>query len=1166
MKPEEKARQDIDRLLKLAGWQIQDVRDLNLGAAPGVAIREFPLSAGAADYVLFVDRQAVGVVEAKPAGTTLSGVADQSGKYVVGIPAHVPRVQEPLPFAYESTGVETFFRDLRDPEPRSRPVFSFHRPQTLGEWVREKATLRARLRQMPSLITEGLRGCQIEAIRNLEMSLAAARPRALIQMATGSGKTFAAVSFVYRVIKFAQARRVLFLVDRTNLGKQTLTEFQQYITRDDGRKFTELYNVQRLTSNSVDDVNKVCITTIQRLYSMLRGEPEYDAEKEEYSLFDAAVPDETPREVAYNPIIPIEYFDFIITDECHRSIYNLWRQVLEYFDAFIIGLTATPSKQTLGFFNQNLVTEYSHERAVADGVNVGYDVYRIQTEITERGSRVEAGYYVDKRDRLTRRTRWEQLDEDLEYSADQLDRAVVAPDQIRTVMQTFRDRLFTDLFPGRSEVPKTLVFAKDDSHAEDIVHITREVFGKGNEFCKKITYRTTGERTDDLIASFRNSYNPRIAVTVDMISTGTDIKPLECLIFMRDVKSRVYFEQMKGRGTRTISSTDFQAVTPDAKNKSRFVIVDAVGVCENDKTDSRPLERKRSVPFEKLIQQVALGTRDKDTLLSLANRLARLERELGERDRQAIATATAGKWLNDLVNGLLDATDPDAQSEKARTLFGTETPTKEQIRRAAQALAAEACQPFDDPRVRNTIIDIKQRNEQTIDTVSKDRLLLAGYDEQARQRARTIVSTFKQFIEDNKDELTALQLIYACPYGQRRLTYEHIRQLAEAIEKPPYHLTPDLLWQAYMQVEAARVRGAGPQKLLTNIISLLRFALGQQDVLEPFPDTVNERFARWVIEQERSGRRYRQAVLKAAFSGKLTAEWREKHRGELEPASVLLERIRRERGKGEAEIDTSGLPQLPDGWAWTRLGDVAEDVEQVNPRAQPDGPFLYIDIASIDNTRQRIVQPKRYVGRNAPSRARQRLRRGDVLFSTVRTYLRNIALVEHAYDGQIASTGFCVIRACSPVESKLVFYWTETDTFLNPLSRLQRGISYPAVRDSDVLAQAMPLPALAEQRRIVEEIERRFSIADQLEATIEAGLKQAERLRQSILKAAFEGRLVPQDPSDEPAEKLLERIRAEREKRERLKPQQRPRKAALPRMARTDQQGGQLSLLGVDGT
>jgi type I restriction enzyme R subunit len=857
LKPEDAARNNIDRLLVQADWVIQDYKGLNLGASLGVVVRNFPLKSGFADYLLFVDRKAIGAVEAKPEGTTLSGVAEQSEKYLKGLPDNIPHVGEPLPLAYESTGVETFFRDLRDPESRSRRVFAFHKPEMFLEWLSQGDTLRARLRNMPPLITEGLRACQIEAIRNLDGSFAEARPRALIQMASGSGKTFAAVTFAYRLIKFANAKRILFLVDRNTLGRQTSQEFQQYRTPDDGRKFTELYNVQRLTSNKIDPVSRVCITTIQRLYSMLKGEADLvDPTIEEGSLFEITPKDMKPVEVSYNPDIPIEMFDFIITDECHRSIYHLWRQVLEYFDAFIIGLTATPSKQTLGFFNQNLVMEYGHERAMADGVNVGYDVYRIATKITQEGSSVEAGYYVDKRDKLTRKVRWERLDEDLEYFAQQLDRDVVAKDQIRTVIRTFRDKLFTEIFPGRKEVPKTLVFAKDDSHAEDIVEIIREEFGKGNEFCKKITYKTTGEKTEDLIASFRNSYYPRIAVTVDMISTGTDIRPLECLLFMRDVKSSVYFEQMKGRGTRTISSTDLLAVTPDAANKGGFVVVDAVGVCESDKTDSRPLERKRSVPFDKLVNSVALGVRDVDTLTSLAGRLSSLNVEVDEKSRIEIQAAAGGRTLKQLINDLLDAVDPDKHLEKAKEIFNTDNPTAEQLEKASEELTKVACSPFDDPKLRNTLIDVKKRSEQIIDTVSKDVLIFAGADEQAKVKARLYVEAFRKFIEENKDELTALQIIYSKPYAVRHLTYEAIKQLAEAIRKPPYNLTPELVWMAYEQLEKSKVKGAGPQKLLTNIVSLVRFAIGTVDVLEPFAETVNERFNGWLVDQEKQGKRF----------------------------------------------------------------------------------------------------------------------------------------------------------------------------------------------------------------------------------------------------------------------------------------------------------------------
>ena len=853
MAPEEKAREEIDQLLKEAGWAVQDYDQFSLGASLGVALREFPLISGFADYLLFIEGEAVGAIEAKPEGTTLSGVEEQTGGYLSGLPEEIPHSHNPLPFGYESTGAETFFVDSRDPTPRSRRVFAFHRPESLRDYLGQERTLRERLGELPDLAAGNLRECQFEAIANLERSLAEARPRALIQMATGSGKTYAAVSFIYRLIKFAGARRVLFLVDRKTLGEQALNEFKQYVTPDDGRKFTELYNVQHLTSNTLDPVSRVCITTIQRLYSMLKGEGELAEQAEDQSLFDVTPTGEAPLEISYNSQIPIETFDFVITDECHRSIYNLWRQVLEYFDAFLIGMTATPSKQTLGFFNQNLVMEYNHERAVADGVNVGYEVYRIETEITSRGGKVEAGYYIDIRDKLTREKRWEMLDEDLEYEPRQLDRNVVATDQIRTVVRTFREKL-PEIFPHRREVPKTLIFAKDDSHAEDIVRIVREEFGKGNDFCKKITYRTE-EKPENLIASFRNSPNPRIAVTVDMVSTGTDIKPLECLIFMRDVKSQVYFEQMKGRGTRTISPTDLESVTPGARHKTHFVIVDAVGVCEREKRDPGQLERRKGVSFERLIKSVALGVRSDKNLTSLAGRLARLDRELEDKDRRDLEAA-GGRPMKQIINGLLDAVDPDKKEARAREIFQTDSPDEKQMEKAGKDLAKSACLPFDSPKFRNALIDIKKRNEQYIDELSKDAVLFAGADSQALERAGEVASSFRRFIEENRDELTALQIIYSKPYGQRHLTFSQIKQLAEAIEKPPYRLTTELVWQAYEKLERSKVKGAGPQKLLTNIISLVRFATGESPELEPFPETVEERFGDWMERAEAAGQKF----------------------------------------------------------------------------------------------------------------------------------------------------------------------------------------------------------------------------------------------------------------------------------------------------------------------
>ncbi len=425
--------------------------------------------------------------------------------------------------------------------------------------------------------------------------------------------------------------------------------------------------------------------------------------------------------MAYNPSIPIESFDLVITDECHRSIYGTWRQVLEYFDAFTVGLTATPSLHTLGFFGKNLVAQYPYERSVVDGVNVGFEIFRIRTEIGERGATVKAGYDLPVRDKRTRAERYETLDADFSYTPDQIDRSVLVPNQIRTVLETYRDTLFTELFPGRTEVPKTLIFAKDDHHAEEITTLVREVFGKGNDFAKKITYKTDGADPESLIRSFRNDYNPRIAVTVDMIATGTDIKPLEVLIFMRDVRSELYFEQMKGRGARIISAEKLREVTPDAEAKTRFVLIDAVGVSESLKTVSQPLERDRVISFDRLIDDIAAGRRDDDAFATLAARLAALDRRIGEKDRAAIVKASGGVDLSGLASRLLDAIDPDVLAQ--RVPKDAPAPEQNKAREAAKDAAATL---FDDPTLRRLLKDVKAAADIRIDTISTDAVVCRG--------------------------------------------------------------------------------------------------------------------------------------------------------------------------------------------------------------------------------------------------------------------------------------------------------------------------------------------------------------------------------------------------------------------------------------------------------
>jgi type I restriction enzyme R subunit len=660
-------------------------------------------------------------------------------------------------------------------------------------------------------------------------------------------------------------------VDRNNLGKQANNEFVQFVTPDDGRKFSELYNIRHLTTNSIDighDVNRVYISTIQRLYAMLKDE-ELEEEVEERSLYEiyesvgahprvrpeSVRPEEgqthgsaptTPRTVSFTGKLPIEFFDFIVIDECHRSIYTVWKQVLEYFDAHLIGLTATPGKQTIGFFNQNLVMEYTHDHAVADGINVGGEVYRILTRISDQGSTVEAGRWVGKMDRLTREQWQEKLDEELTYTAPQLDRDVVSESQMRTIIRHFRDVLFTELFPDRADrvVPKTLIFAKDDNHAENIVRLVREEFGKGNDFCQKITYRASRD-PEDILQDFRNSYHPRIAVTVDMIATGTDVRAIEILLFMRQVRSRGYFEQMRGRGTRVIKPDELQAVTADARHKTHFVLIDAVGLTEAEMIEPPRLEeRKPAVPFDKLLEAVAYGQCDAETVASLANRLARLQHRLAADDEQLIADYSDGGTLPDLIHPLLTALDDFSN----RPVDLQNRPTD---------AAWEATEPFrSNPNLRQTLLEIHRRAEIVIDTVSLDVVKEAGFDSDASDRLRRLVGDFRQFIADNKDEITALQILYNRPYGARGLTRRQLQELAQALQRPPHLWTEEKLWAAYAQLEKDRVRGVNTQRVLTDLIALVRHALQSEGELAPYPAQVQARYEAWLATQEQAGKQF----------------------------------------------------------------------------------------------------------------------------------------------------------------------------------------------------------------------------------------------------------------------------------------------------------------------
>ena len=856
LQPEEQARVLIDEQLTQAGWHVCDRQDIDLVNQYGNAVREVIMDTGhgRADYLLYVDKRVVGVIEAKPIGTALSGVEWQSAMYAAGLPEAYRETavlkDDRLPFVFEASGTETQYKNGFDPDPRARKIFNFPQPETLARITRDAEanpdapTWRARVHNMPPYDDYDLRPASKIAVGAIENSLAAQNhSRSFVQMATGAGKTRMAVTESYRLIRYGGFNRVLFLVDRNNLGDQTLREFRDYTTPDDGRKFTDLYNVDKLTSAGMVASSKVVISTIQRVFAALRG---IEAPEDDDPDIDDYTPP-APVTAEYSALLAPESFDLVIVDECHRSIYGVWRSVLEYFDAHILGLTATPTKQAFGFFEQNLVSEYTYPQSVADGVNVDFEVYRIKTAISEDGSTIDAGTIVPKQDRRTRQQRFEELDEDFEYTAGQLDRVVTSKPQIRLIIETFRDRLFTEIFPGRSVVPKTLIFAKDDNHAEEIVNTAREVFGKGSDFAAKITY--TAKDPKDLLQKFRNSPTLRIAVTVDMIATGTDVRPIECVFFMRDVKSRTYFEQMKGRGARTINDADFQTITPDAKFKERFVIVDAVGVTEHPFVDAAPLERTKSLTLKQLLERAATFTITADETATLASRLSRLERELTKEEHREL-TDLAGTPITAITKDLMTVTDPDVITnlEKNAPTKADGTPdvakaVREHINTVVTPIAGNA-------PLRTRLLEMRASKDRIIDEVSVDILLTAegviDYD-----KCREVITSWKGFLEDNKDEITLIQILYSQD-NNAQITFKELRELSDRIAAPPRSWTIDLIWNAYQALDTDNVQRAD-RHTATDLITLIRYTLEHDHELVPYATTVEDRYTNWLAQQTQNG-------------------------------------------------------------------------------------------------------------------------------------------------------------------------------------------------------------------------------------------------------------------------------------------------------------------------
>ncbi len=617
MTPEQKARQIIDHQLEKAGWNIVDRNEYqpNLLA---MAVREGLMKHNLeADYLLFMDGKAVGVIEAKRQEIDVinnDNVKNQAINYAYNLPNWCRSWILPLPLVYISNGDSLYYKDIRKPDSDFVEIKEMHSPYEIisNFKIGNMSGFFAGLTKLQKLT---LRDCQYEAIQNLEESFRDnGKKRALMVLATGAGKTFTACMAAYRLLSFTKTRRILFLVDRNNLGRQANKAFAQFNLTDNGETFSNTFDVQILKNNV--DVSKanVVIATIQRLYSYVTGQELEDDNDDSNDIisesYDKIIQFDTSK-----AIIKPDFFDVIIIDECHRSIYGEnWRKVLEYFGkAYMIGLTATPELDTFAFFDNNVVVDYTQQRSIADNVNVGERIYRIMTKVSEEGGTIDRGRNFKNIERYTGTEVNTIAAEPINYLNTDLNRAVVNLDQIELVLQTFKDEVYVNMYPDREPnfdyLPKTLIFALNDNHATNIVDIARKVFGKqaDTDFVQKITY-SAGD-SNKLISEFNNNKKFRIAVTVTLVSTGTDIPSLEIVMFMRDVNSRTLYTQMKGRGCRTIADTTLQDATPNAKSKELYYLVDAVGVSEHELYNGiRRNDTHQPLPsLEKLLERISHG-------------------------------------------------------------------------------------------------------------------------------------------------------------------------------------------------------------------------------------------------------------------------------------------------------------------------------------------------------------------------------------------------------------------------------------------------------------------------------------------------------------------------------------------------------------------------------
>ena len=835
MTPEEKARVLIDQMFRDSGWEVVSREEYSADMS-AVAIAEGILQGGReADYLLFINGMAVGVLEAKKERMDVSSdkVKSQAELYTHLLLPFYKFWSNPLPLVYTSNGHIVLFKDNRDPDGAYVPMKRIHTPKEICQLL----SIQDEFAGLPTLRKKGLRNCQFEAIVELEKSFKSGQNRAYMVLATGAGKTYTACMSSYRFLSYTPMRKVLFLVDRNNLGKQAEDEFGKFRLTENGDAFNTIFSVERLKTKTIPQGTNVVISTIQRLFSLLKGEDIVETDDDEnYDGYDNPGPAIILPE---NPTLPKDYFDLIIVDECHRSIYGSWRSVLDYFSsARIIGLTATPAPETEAFFNYNRVINYTLERSIADGVNVDYRVFRIKTKATEDGGAIRDGEKVKQITRYTGTVKDVRNSGEKMYTGNELNRSIVNPSQIKLVLETYRDAVHSELFndpprePNMDYLPKTLIFALNDNHASNIVQIAKEVFGRpesDNQFVQKITY--SAGNSNELIRRFRNDKEFRIAVTVTLVATGTDVKPIEVVMFMRDVESESLYTQMKGRGVRTLGDEQLRIVTPNAYSKDLFYLVDAVGVTEHEMKVTRPATDPKpgTISLKELLERITHGYVDDEYLKVLAGRLSRIYAKSNDEQRLEFERLS-GIGMKDMATRIYDALAGGFLSP----FEDVNEPNTE--RRGLVAPLANHPEARKNLLILNAgFVDILQPGE--------DELISKGF---SLEEATATTSAFEQYINAHKDEIEALRIIYN--NKGEPLTYSMLKELDTQLRYVNAKFNPALLWNTYAilrPIDVVKFTTKDEKEALTNIIQLVRFAFKHIPKLESLKGDAAKYFNLW---------------------------------------------------------------------------------------------------------------------------------------------------------------------------------------------------------------------------------------------------------------------------------------------------------------------------------